>query len=598
MNHLRTAISSLLLLTVGTMVGLIVAFVFVDTETIPPALVRGAVEPSSVPIFGDDVWRAADEDGEAGDEWEPAPTPVDRAPAPTPSESTGFTPTEPAATDLRGLFDPPVEEDREEVADEAIAEPTPPEEWARTDVTPPAAEPDASWFEHPVPVAAPVSLQAIVVHESPTDVLTPTNPITTADLKTPVPEPTLPNSPTPGPVLRVAGVALPPVPEPDPIGSVSQTIPRVADDGAAPPKPSPANPELRVVPQKGAPGVLPEALEPVPFEPVPFDPNPYQPFDPPCRDCPPEFVEPVFHELVADPDRGWCTACSPWKKLFSARLCDESCDRGIGRRRLDFAPFRMDVSQPSNVWAFRYRSHYGLENPDASEYFWAKQGTSPAIPERNVDHQALWIVHEIGGGRFSMLTEFPIRFLDPELNDNTAGIGDVRLGPKIVLADGRDWQVTHIMKTWMPTGSPRKGLGTGHTGIEPGFLFRYKWTEDTYLHSEFKVRFPVGGNPNHAGTVITYGFAVSSVWHDTDSFALIPTLELTGLSFLDGSKTLPSGAIVDSDGTTFSVQPGVRLVLGPPGDLGQFEVGLGSGVTLAGDAPFQYATNLEVRWAY
>lgn len=340
------------------------------------------------------------------------------------------------------------------------------------------------------------------------------------------------------------------------------------------------------------PGVLPPPTEHT----VPF--APHAPGIEYVEAC--QVVEPVFEQVViAQPDRCWCGPCSPWKKLFKFQTCDGSTDLGIGRKRLPYAPFEIESAQPGNNVTLRYDMAYGMDRPDRSEYFWAQQGDSPPLNEREVDYQQLRIIREAGSGRFSLTTEYPIRFLDPDVNDNTAGIGDINIAPKIVLVDGKDWQLAHVFRTYIPTGSKRKGLGTGHVSLEPGALLRYAWTEDTNVFGQLKFWFPIGGDPGHSGPVCVYGFGWATNLCDSDTFAMIGTVEMTGVSYLDALATNSAGALVSNDSdTSFNLQPGMRFVLGPSGDLGLFELGVSTGHALSINGQYEHQVRLDLRWSY
>jgi hypothetical protein len=348
----------------------------------------------------------------------------------------------------------------------------------------------------------------------------------------------------------------------------------------------------------------PPALEPVPADEElllpPFGGEPAFVVAAPGCPCEPGHVQPIFGEIcLGEADRCWCGECSPWKKLFAFDVHETNCDLGIGRQRLAFAPFEIEAAQPGNNLTLRYDAAYGMDRPDRSEFFWRKQAGTPGVPERELDYQHFWIVHEIGGGRFSMTTELPFRFLDPVVNENTAGLSDIRLAPKIVLVDGRDWQFSHVFRTYIPSGSPRKGLGTGHASIEPGFLLRYKWTEDTWLHGQLKAWFPLGGDPDFQGPTIIYGFGWGTNLCDTDTFAILGTLEFTGVSYLDGQSTGPTGILQFTDAeTSLNVQPGARFVMGPAGDLGLFELGLSTGHALSIKGQYENQLRLDLRWSY
>ncbi len=56
-------------------------------------------------------------------------------------------------------------------------------------------------------------------------------------------------------------------------------------------------------------------------------------------------------------------------------------DPGIGHERVMFAPYFLDVSEPSSNMRFRFQAYYDQHNPDRAEYFWAQiGGRGPKLP--------------------------------------------------------------------------------------------------------------------------------------------------------------------------------------------------------------------------
>jgi hypothetical protein len=278
---------------------------------------------------------------------------------------------------------------------------------------------------------------------------------------------------------------------------------------------------------------------------------------------------------------------------------------GVGSERLDMALMEIESSRPYNNLRLRFQSASGMDRPDRAEYFWAKPlplgGRGPMIPERSVDYQELRITMENGGEKFSMVTEIPIVAVDPVLNPNTTGLGDLNVGPKTVLIDGRKWRITQIFRTFIPTGSSLKGLGTKHTAMEPGLLTRYKWTDETYLHAELKYRFTIAADPFHAGEVFKYGIGVSHLWYDSDGFSLIPTLEFVGWSIVDGQVSTPVTGVplhnLDPE-TIFNIHPGLRIVSDNDSELGLFELGVGAGFAATKTRWYDTQFRVEARWSF
>ena len=184
-----------------------------------------------------------------------------------------------------------------------------------------------------------------------------------------------------------------------------------------------------------------------------------------------------------------CEECwdNPWHRLFGLGMHRASADIGIGQERVALAGFEIDSSQPFNHVRVRYDAVYGLPFPDRAEWFWAKSGKGPDSAGDVVNYQDFRVYSEVGSRMLSAIVEYPLRSLDPEINDNTTGFGDMVVGNKAVIVDGRYWQITQVFRTYINTGAHQKGLGTGHISLEPGVLARYKWTDRTYLHGEFKL---------------------------------------------------------------------------------------------------------------
>ncbi len=326
-----------------------------------------------------------------------------------------------------------------------------------------------------------------------------------------------------------------------------------------------------------------------------------------CPLCQPGQAMPILEQILADGTEYveaeyeascWIDECSPWRKLFGWDVCRTSGQPGIGRERLDWAGFDIDYAIPSNYVALRYESADNLFGPDRSAYFWSPPPSGPSRPETGVDYQNLWVHFETGNDSFSMLTELPIRFVTPDVNENTSGLGDLRLATKTVLVDGRDWKLTNVFRTYLSTGSSSRGLGTGHVSLEPGLLVRYQFSERMTWNGELKLWIPLGAEKQYSSTVIEYGFGANYLLCDTDSFAIIPTLEFTGLAYNGGAFTRSDGLVVSGSTNTFVVSPGARFVLGPAGDFGLFEVGVNGGLAIGSSAQFESVFRVEFRWNF
>lgn len=280
-------------------------------------------------------------------------------------------------------------------------------------------------------------------------------------------------------------------------------------------------------------------------------------------------------------------------------------DVGVGVERLPFALFEIDAAQPSNNFRLRFESATDWEFADRVEYFWSRIGRkgpkldAATINEPSVDYQDIRLSFEVGGNRFSATTELPLRFIDPTIVGNTGGMGDMAITTKTVMLDGDTLQLTQVLRTQMPTGSSKRGLGSGHVAMEPGFVARYKWSERTLIHSELKLWFPIGAEPGFSGPVLRYGFGFANVLYDSDTFAVIPTFEFVGWSILSGQKTNEIGLPQSIDGENIiNLYPGVRLVRDSDSELGLFELGLSGGASVTERHWYRSVLRLDLRWTF
>lgn len=229
-----------------------------------------------------------------------------------------------------------------------------------------------------------------------------------------------------------------------------------------------------------------------------------------------------------------------------------------------------------------FESFYNWEFPDRAEILWARigGGRGPGAFDRTVDFQEIRFKLEQGGEAISAWTEFPLRSIDPENNNNTTAQGDQEVGTKIVLFSEGRLILTQVFRTYIPTSIPSRGLGTGHVSLEPGFLGSFQASCTTIIHGEIKYWFPLGGDPVHQGQVLRYGLGMSHLLYErpNSDFAITSTLEMLGFVVLDGQQTIDAaGTLQDIDGTgILSIYPGFRFLLRE-----RFELGLGGGFSIS-----------------
>jgi hypothetical protein len=359
-------------------------------------------------------------------------------------------------------------------------------------------------------------------------------------------------------------------------------------------------PALPVVEPGGTAPVVPAAAQY--SQPLP---PPAQPGEEPTGPGQPGLALPL---LSGEPSDIWLSGepLVPWGEIeheidsWVHRPISPTGEAGLGRERVMYAPFEIDITQPFGNFLWRTQAAYELTKPDRAEAFWAQPGRGPALSERAVDYQEFRLRLETGNDVFSLATDVPIRLLNPEINGNTAGIGDIELVQKTLMIDGSRWQMTQLLRTTFNSGSAKKGLGTGHVSMEPGVLWRFEQSELTYWHSELKMTFPIAGTPGYSGPLLKWGLGVSHLWYETDTVAYIPTLEFTNIWVLDGQYTpFPGGPPIDVRGDgIFHLAPGLRVVHDTGGDLGVVEFGVSSILALGSDGWFDSLLRFDLRFVF
>ena len=290
-------------------------------------------------------------------------------------------------------------------------------------------------------------------------------------------------------------------------------------------------------------------------------------------------------------------------RMLGGRTRKGTYDVGVGAERLPFALFEIDPTQPFNNLRLRFDAAYGLTHPYRAEYFWSAPPKGPDAPDTalqdDVDYSQARFQFEMGGPRMTVGTEIPLVYVDPETTDPDAGLGDLVLTTKTLMADGERWQLMQVFRTQLATGSSRSGRGNGHVSMEPGLVARYKQNDNLLIHSELKLWFPMGGNDEFSGEILRWGMGAARVLYETDSFALIPTFEFVAWTVLDGKEYLPTpnGRRLDGD-TILNLYPGLRIVNDTSGDFGMFELGINGGASVSDMHWYRTLIRLELRWSF
>lgn len=230
---------------------------------------------------------------------------------------------------------------------------------------------------------------------------------------------------------------------------------------------------------------------------------------------------------------------------------------------------------------FRLRFDSGLHTtaPDRAEFFYAKCGCYRDLPashpafDRNAPGPRPGSASDLNFQQFVLEAEFavlpqvsvfgalPFRQIQPQSFvpgtgagfPDQGGVGDLRAGVKLGLADRPDAGATLKLQAYFPTGDSTKGLGTNHASFEPALLFHNSLSDVVEVESQVGVWIPIGGsapaptaNTGHfAGRVFFYGIGPSFTVYDRNGVRFAPVVELVGWRVLNGYESVA----LDASGT-------------------------------------------------
>lgn len=307
-------------------------------------------------------------------------------------------------------------------------------------------------------------------------------------------------------------------------------------------------------------------------------------------------------------------APEPAAALPVAALFTPEAGAAVGGGQASFVGY-IDTAIPYSHLRLRYDTAYGNNRPDRAEWFYPKCGClgpgspGPPRPETNVDYQDISAYLEAAlTPRFSVFVDAPVRFLNPEQNDNTAGYADMNFGFKYAFVYTPDTVATLGFRTYVPTGDAGRGLGTDHVSLEPELLLYRRLTERLFFEGELRDWIPIGGTPGWPGNVIRYGVGLSYLALDTTKVRFFPVVEFVGWSVLDGkqfavaSVNPPVGEVQEAGGDTIvNVKFGVRVGFGEvtdPGMISRSDLYVGYGRALTGEVWYKEILRVEYRLRY
>ncbi|MDB5311260.1 MAG: hypothetical protein JWO38_5462 [Gemmataceae bacterium] len=271
------------------------------------------------------------------------------------------------------------------------------------------------------------------------------------------------------------------------------------------------------------------------------------------------------------------------------------------------AAFFTDAPRPVTQTRFRWDYGSNLAYPDRGEMFWARadgsgkgRGPKPvprAIGVPSLAYHELYLDQEIASGLGSVTISLPYRSVNPfPFAPSAAGFSDLQITAKSLLFDSELFMFAFQMRTYIPTGNATKGLGTGHTSLEPGLIAGIRVSPNTYAVAQVEEWIPLGGDSIYAGAALKYNFSFNHVlWRPVKDVQLIGTWEMTGLTFQDGAFTDP----VLGTGQKLSGQTSLNMGVG--GRLffcDKFDAGAGWAHEIAGRFLPLNQLRVEFRYRY
>jgi hypothetical protein len=257
----------------------------------------------------------------------------------------------------------------------------------------------------------------------------------------------------------------------------------------------------------------------------------------------------------------------------------------------------IDSAVPMTQIRLLFDANYDDRRPTRAEFLFPKSGTpgSPGWlkPEDRVDWQQLTTYAEFAyENLYSGFLEIPTKWVNPDINDNNVGLGDVNLGVKMTVMQTAGLTTAVQLRATIPT-RVGPGLSSDHYSIEPGFLFYLRPIPWMAFEGEVRYSASLSGS-DYAGDFVRYGLGVSFLERDYNDFWAAPVFELVGWSILSGQEMVPdsgSYTVRSAAGDTIvNAMAGVRFGFGDNGDIYT-----GCGHSLTSDAWAQFFWRVEFR---
>jgi hypothetical protein len=275
----------------------------------------------------------------------------------------------------------------------------------------------------------------------------------------------------------------------------------------------------------------------------------------------------------------------------------------------------IDSAVPVSQVRVRTDFAYDSNRPDRAEFFYAKcgcfavAGVDPNAKGPPKSETGITSYQEVSSylefaatNRLSGFIEVPARFINPQVNANAYGFGDINAGFKYAWVYSSNRIITTQFRTYAPSGNSNSGLGTGDVSLEPAVLFFQRLTPRMNLEGELRDWIPIGGS-DYAGNVGRYGLGVSYLVWERPRLRVYPVTEIVGWTVFNGkTSAFPEAPTLSASGDTIvNAKFGVRTMLGKQmsnGILSRADVYAGYGRALTGDFWYKDIMRFELRVRY
>lgn len=153
------------------------------------------------------------------------------------------------------------------------------------------------------------------------------------------------------------------------------------------------------------------------------------------------------------------------------------------------------------------------------------------VDELEFESELVWAIND----HTIVILGAPLISLDPIVEPNTTGMGDLELGLQFLAFGGERDLLFVALNAALPTGDAERDLGTGHTTLEPTALWLHDFGKGTYFQSRFGWEIPV--STTDVGSDFKYDLGLYHTFVGTEHWNkfryLTPLIEANGITALN-----------------------------------------------------------------